>query len=108
MLKERIQTLSNFENSRSQDDAVITEQEEEEKFDFDSNILDISDGAIMFLPDAKRDHWVILLKITCLWKLSEIHCWHNALPYALSLWSHVSFKLIDRLVMCLRVRRDRC
>lgn len=46
------------------------EQEEEEKFDFDSNILNTSDGAMVFIPDAKRDLWVILLKIPCLRKLS--------------------------------------
>ena len=44
----------------------------------------------------------------CARDLSEIRCWRYALRYALRLWSRVSFKLIDRLVMCLRVRRARC
>ena len=57
MLQQRIQNLSNLENSHSQDDEVM-EQEEEEKFDFDSNILETSDGAMVFIPDAKRDLWV--------------------------------------------------
>lgn len=33
--------------------------------------------------------------------MSEIRCWRYALRYALRLWSRVSFKLIDRLIMCL-------
>ena len=54
-----------------------------------------------------RLHLTALVAEMCFkrkWTLSEIRCWR----YALRLWSRVSFKFIDRLVMCLRVRRARC
>ena len=90
MLQERIQNLFNFENSHSQDNEVIAEQEEEEKFDFDSHILDTSGGAMVFIPDAKRYLWVILLEIPCLWKLS--------------LWKEAAFRSIFSMVLRCAIR----
>ena len=45
------------------------EEEEENEFNFDSNVPDTSHGAEEFIPDVCVDLQVKLLKIPCSWKL---------------------------------------